>query len=130
MNKFVDIFEDFTKGKDILITIPSTIEWSDYQKELDQVKNGDVVMNFKVGNLPTKTFKGNRCYLVYNGNIIGWMTIVGFSEKEFNCGSTGKSWKGKFIERSGEFHKIIPIPYKGFQGFRYITDELKQKIGN
>ena len=26
---------------------------------------------------------------------------------------------GKFIQRSGEFFKIEPIPMKGFQGFRY-----------
>lgn len=27
--------------------------------------------------------------------------------------------KGKFIERSGPFHNIVPIYMKGFQGFRY-----------
>jgi hypothetical protein len=41
------------------------------------------------------------------------------SEKNFDCTTTGKAWKGKFIERSGPFHKIEPIQMKGFQGFRY-----------
>jgi hypothetical protein len=104
--------------RDIIITIPKTIVWSEYEKELNVVSNYSQVMNFKVNAFPN-TKKGNKCYLCYSGNIIGWMEIVGLSEKEFNCSTTGKNWKGKFIERSGPFHKISPIPMKGFQGFRY-----------
>lgn len=105
---------------DIIVTIPKSIKWEDYKKELDAVKDYSQIMNFKVNNFP-KTAKGNKCYLCYNGNIIGWMEIVGLSEKEFTCTTTGNKWKGKFIERSGPFHKIDPIPMKGFQGFRYFN---------
>jgi hypothetical protein len=103
---------------DIIVTIPKSIQWKDYEKELKAVENYKQVMNFKVNNFP-KTKPGNKCYLLYNGAIIGWMKIVGMSEKNFNCTTTGKNWSGKFIERSGPFHKIEPIPMKGFQGFRY-----------
>ena len=104
--------------KDIIITIPKSVKWTDYEKEIDAVKDYTQVMNFKVNNFP-KVLKGSKCYLLYDGNIIGWMEIVGLSEKDFKCSTTGNDWKGKFIERSGPFHKIDPIPMKGFQGFRY-----------
>jgi hypothetical protein len=118
--------KDFIKHKlretleanDIIITIPKSINWNVYQKELDSVKDYSQVMNFKVNSFP-KTQIGSKCYLLYNGNILGWMKIVGLSEKEFECTTTGKIWNGKFIERSGPFNKIDPIPMKGFQGFRY-----------
>ncbi len=44
-------------------------------------------------------------------------------EKSFDCTTTGKHWEGKFIQRTGVFHKIDPIPIKGFQGFKYYNYE-------
>ncbi len=104
---------------DIVITIPSSIEWDEYKKELDSVIDGKNVLNFKVSNFPKMCKVGDKCYLNYKGYVKGWMTIVGFSDKNFICNTTGKDWSGKFIERSGPFHEIKPIPMKGFQGFRY-----------
>ncbi len=104
--------------KDIIITVPKSIVWSEYQKELDAAANGET-LNFKVNGFP-KTMKGNKCYICYAGNIVGYHIISGMSEKEFQCTTTGNMWKGKFIERTGKFNKIEPIPMKGFQGFRYM----------
>lgn len=99
---------------DIIITLPSNIEWSNYQKELELVKHGDHVLNFKVSNFPKNTKVGEKCYLVHRSYIVGWMHIFGFSEKDFICSTTHKNFTGKFIERSGHFYKIDPIPIKGF----------------
>lgn len=104
----------------LLITLPSSIEWSEYQRELDEVKDGDKEMNFKVPTLPKRVTVGDRCYLCYKGNIIGWMLISSIGEKTFDCGVTGKRYSGKFVSRSGEFHKIQPVKCTGFQGFRYV----------
>lgn len=103
----------------IIITLPSNIEWSEYQKELDLVKDGEHILNFKVNNFPKNTKIGERCYLVHKGYVVGWMHIFGFSKKDFTCSTTNKEYIGKFIERSGHFYKIKPIEMKGFQGFRY-----------
>ena len=103
---------------DIIVTLPKSIKWEDYEKELDAVKDYEQVMSFKISNFP-KTKAGNKCYLLYDGAIRGWMEIVGLSQNSFECTTTGSMWNGKFIERSGPFHKIDPIPMKGFQGFRY-----------
>lgn len=108
---------------DIVITLPSTIKWGDYKKELDAVKDFSSVMNFKVSNFPKNTKPGNKCYLCYKGQVIGWMQIVGMEEKEFDCTTTGTHYKGKFILRSGPFNTIKPIEMKGFQGFRYFSEK-------
>lgn len=116
---------DDLKNKDLFITLPKTIFWSDYEKELDKVKNGEEVMRFKVSYFPRETKIGNRCYVVHNGAIRGWMEIVGFYDGNFVCSTTGQHWNGKFVERSGLFHNIKPIQYKGFQGWRYFNRKVK-----
>lgn len=111
----------------ICITIPKTINWDEYKKELDAVADWSQVMNFKVNNFPKNLKPGSRVYLCYNGQIIGWQTFVGFYVGEFNCTTTGKDWKGGFIQRSGPFHYLKqPTPCKGFQGFRYIKYKINE----
>lgn len=109
--------------KAILITLPSNIEWSEYQKELDAVADGSQELNFKVATLPKDVGVGDRCYLVHRNYIVGWMTISYIGCKSFLCTTTEKGWVGKFISRTGPFHPIKPVLYRGFQGFRYIDTE-------
>ena len=113
------LIEKINENKALLITLPSSIKWEDYEKELKAVEDESHVMNFKVPFLPKNTDGIERVYLVHNGYIVGWQKFVGTSDKPFKCTTTNKNWEGKFIQRTGEFHKIDPIQYKGFQGFRY-----------
>ena len=127
------ILEKITQSKrSLIVTLPEKIRWSDYVEELKQVENYKHILNFRVHNFPKGVGKGDKCYLVHNGYIVGWMEIVGFREKSFYCPVTRKRWQGKFIERSGPFHYMTEkIPYKGFQGFRYFDLEdykLKNNI--
>lgn len=114
----------------IIITLPSNIEWTEYAKELDAARAGSV-LNFKVSNFPNLVGIGDRCYLTWRGYVRGYMTITGFSEKEFECETTGRPWRGKFIERSGNFTYLCnpyadestidpKLKYKGFQNYRYV----------
>lgn len=127
----MDILEEIEhKNHSIIVTLPAKEQWEEYENELSKVKDYKNVLNFKVHNFPKGIKKGDKCYIVHNGLIKGWMEIVGFSEKEFNCSTTNKKWKGKFIERSGPFHYLTEkIPMKGFQGFRYFNME-EYKINN
>lgn len=116
--KYIKTFES-TISTDIIITIPKSIKWEDYERELLAAKNG-AIMNFKVPFLPKNDIVGSKCYLCYNGYIIGYMNICGVSDKGFKCTTTGKQWDGKFIQRTGDFYKLEkPIQMKGFQGWRY-----------
>ena len=106
----------------ICITIPKTIKWEDYQKELDTVAYGKQEMNFKVAQLPTKVKVGDRCYLCYNNQIIGWMRISYLGPKNFDSTVGNKHWEGLFISRTGPLNKLkYPIPCKGFRGYKYIN---------
>lgn len=105
----------------ICITIPKNVKWEDYKKELDAVKDGKQEMNFKVPNLPTKVKPGDRCYLCYKGQIIGWMKISNMGPKKFKSTTDGTDWEGNFISRTGQFHTINPVSCKGFRGFKYLT---------
>ena len=127
----MSILEDIAKeeSRAIVIPPPSNIEWSDYEKELATVSDGRQSLNFKVSNFPKGIKVGSKCYLVHRGFVVGWMRVSGMSEKTFRCSTTGKTWSGKFIERSGPFHyRDEEIPMKGFQGFRYfsLADHLKK----
>lgn len=105
--------------RDIVITIPKSIKWDEYKKELNAAEQG-AILNFKVAHFPDVS-NGSKCYICYNGNVIGYHIICGKSEKKFTCSTTGKIWNGKFIERTGKFHEIKPIPMKGFQGYHYFS---------
>lgn len=124
MENLLEYDQFLNENNDIVITIPKSINWEDYSKELKAAENGEI-LNFKVNNFP-KTKKGNKCYIVHNGTVKGFMHISGLSEKEFKCTTTGKIWKGKFIERTGKFHEVEPIEMKGFQGFRYFNNTLTE----
>jgi hypothetical protein len=103
--------------RDIVVTIPKSVKWEDYEQELIAAENGEI-LNFKVNGMP-RTGVGNRCYICYNGNVIGYHIISGLSNKSFDCTTTGRGWSGNFMERTGKFFRIEPVPMKGFQGFRY-----------
>lgn len=118
-----ELFSSMSEGRDIVITLPKTIAWSNYELELSEAEKG-AVMNFKVPFFP-KDCIGGKCYVVHDGKVKGWMTITGVSEKEFQCETTGTTWSGKFIERSGKFNKLKDsVDMKGFQGWRYATAEI------
>lgn len=120
----VKIFEDVLKSeRAIVITLPATEQWETYEKEIESVKDYSQVMNFKVPFFPKGVGIGDRCYIVHDGLVKGWMEIVGMEEKEFTCSTTGTKWVGKFIMRSGPFHRLDrEIRMKGFQGFRYFSE--------
>lgn len=123
LESILDVKPPKRKKNALLITLPSSVKWEDYEKELKAVEDETQVMNFKVPFLPKNINGIKRVYLVYNGNIVGWQKFVGTSDKPFKCTTTDKEWDGNFIQRTGPFHKINPIPCVGFRGFRYYSYE-------
>jgi len=116
---------------DIIITIPKKIEWSDYLKEIDAVRDGSQMMLYHLPFKPKHNLKGCRCFVCWRGHIVGWMRIVNvFYSDGFACSTTGVRWpEGWYVCRSGEWTYLQPgIPMKGFQGIRYVTGELEEKI--
>lgn len=114
--------EKETGGKSWVITIPKTVKWEDYQKELEAVEDGNSVLNYHVRYFPKKISLYDRLYVVWNGKVRGWMEIVGLFEflTDWECQTSGKLWPaGKYIQRSGKFHPVDEeIVMKGFRGIR------------
>lgn len=108
--------------KALCVTIPKSIKWTDYMRELNVVKDWSQDMNFKVSSIPRDIDSIERCYLCHDGQILGWMKITGYvRDYKFKCSTTGEEWSGNFIQRSGPFHYLEePIPCKGFMGYKYI----------
>lgn len=104
---------------DIVMTIPKSISWEDYEREI-LAAGQHMVMNYRVPNRP-KIEPGERCYIVHHGVVRGYMNVVGVAFRPgFYCTTTGRYWpEGWYVQRSGQFFKIDPIPMKGFQGYRY-----------
>ncbi len=110
-----------------MITIPANIDWDVYSQELTKAEAGEI-MNFKVFALPVCSGVGAKCYLCYKDKLIGYMIVCGIGPESFTCITTGTKWDGNFIQRTGKFFEIEPVPYKGFRGFRYLPNNLKDKI--
>lgn len=105
----------------IIITIPKSIKWSDYEKEIKAVEDETHEMHFKIPTIPTDVNVGDRCYVCHDGYIKGWMKISNIGHLEnFKCTTTDCIWtEGNYISRTGKFHYLkTPIPMKGFMGYR------------
>lgn len=104
-----------------IITIPKTILWADYQKELAAVRDGKTVLNYRTRYFPKEMKVGDSCYIVHDGQVRGWMPIVGLVEADtdWQCSTTGAWWAaGKYIQRSGFFHLVSGPKMTGFRGVR------------
>lgn len=103
------------------ITVPKTVNWNEYLKEIRMVERGRGVLNYRVPNIPKELQPGDRCYIVYDGQVRGWHNIIWAGKrKAFRCQVTGTVWpEGEYIQRAGKFHEIKGvIPARGFQGIR------------
>ncbi len=113
---------------DWVITVPKTVDWKTYEKEIATVVDGESEMNFKVPPHFKSAQKGDRCYVCHDGQVKGWMLVTGLEryDQNWECTTTGKIWTaGTYLKRSGPFHKIEPISMKGFQGIRKFENPTK-----
>lgn len=104
----------------IVVTLPKSIKWTDFEKELAVIADESHQKNWKVTHFPTNTKSGDRLYVVYNGYIRGWLKITAFQNLDFVCMITNNRMVGKFVSCSGPFRELKPLrKMQGFQGWRY-----------
>ena len=111
----------------IVITLPQHYDFGRYLAEQAEAAAVGLASNYRVSTAP-KVRAGDRCYLVWHGSVRGWQQInsVAIKPNGFTCQTTGKRWPpGTYIQRSGPFHRIEPIPMRGFRGWRYFEEETK-----
>lgn len=105
-----------------VLTLPQHVEWTDYERELATVADGQSVMNYRTAHAPKDMKSGDRCYVVHRGYVVGWMNVVNVVKRDepWICSTTGTTWPaGTYIQRSGQFHRV-PAGWHmpGFRGVR------------
>ena len=104
-----------------VLTVPKTMDWDEYQRELGAVADGSMTLNYRVRYFPKGMASGDRCYVVHDGRVRGWMKIVGMEDypQDWTCTTTGRVWPaGKYLQRSGPFHPVDGPAMTGFRGVR------------
>jgi hypothetical protein len=108
------------KVTDWVITIPKSISWIEYQLELQAAADG-AILNYHTRYLPKEMKVDDRCFIVWDGYVRGWMKICGLIDKDkpWVCTTTGINWPpGKYIQRTGKFYHINGPEMLGFRGIR------------
>ena len=107
---------------DWVVTLPQTNEWEDYAKEIEAVKDGKQVMNYRLP-FKSKARPNDRCFICWRGKVRGWMRITDtrWYPGGFVCQTSGKLWpRGFYLMRSGPFYALDGPEMKGFRGIRRI----------
>ncbi len=106
---------------DYIITIPKSIKWDAYLREVATAYKTRQSLFFRVPRKVDVVYNETKCYLVHNGAVRGWMPALTCTENPigFTCFETGKKWPpGIYIERSPRFRLVVPVPMLGFRGIR------------
>jgi len=63
---------------------------------------------------------GDRVYYIDNGTIRGYGIVFDIEFGETECEATGKIYRGTHLKQREWWWLKHPIPFRGFQGFRYV----------
>lgn len=87
---------------------------------------------FRTYRFRPKVEVGDKIYFTENGQIRGYGIIISVLQTHGEiCEVTGREWKGTWVIKYNQWHWLkTPIPYKGFQGIRYIPNqpELQKQL--
>lgn len=114
----------------ILVTTPKS-EIKNARKEAADVEEhgGHWFRTFKV--LP-KVGPGDLIYFVEDGAIRGYGVVFGIKgDQTITCATTGRQWTGHHVLYRAWRWLQKPVPYKGFQGYRYINslpETIRQQL--
>lgn len=127
---------------DIILTWPRDRPLQSYLDELVKAENDGLVINFRVahpprdaivsGNQVSVSFRGvqrlPKCYMVHDGYVRGYLEVLEVAYKGSGIvhdtqGDPNRYPAGWYIVRHPKWHPIDPVPMRGFQGFRYASED-------
>ena len=117
---------------DWIVTVPKTVRWEDYRLEMAAVDDRSQVMNYRLARPPRGVAEGDRCFVVWDGRVRGWMEVVGghSADQDWRCTTTGTVWPaGTYLQRSGPFHEVDGPEMVGFRGIRRYEALMPPKAG-
>jgi hypothetical protein len=107
---------------DILVTTPkSEIEHSINEAKMVEDDGG---YYFRTYRFKPKVNIGDKMFFTEDGKIRGYGIIFEVSSTSGEtCETTGREWKGSWVVKYNDWHWLkTPIPFKGFQGIRYVDN--------
>lgn len=117
---------------DIIVTTPKT-EMESAAAEAEFIKITGSGYYYRFFKTLPKIKVGDKVFYTENGFITGFATVVDTSndDNDFECEATQKAFSGKYVSMDATTWKWVkPIPYKGFQGFRYAKDLDYEVVGD
>ncbi len=77
----MDVLKDITnlENRDILISLPKNKSWLEYLSHFMKLKAQNSTFEFFVITVP-RAAKGNKCFVVFDGFLRGWMEIEKIKE--------------------------------------------------
>jgi len=98
--------------KDIVISLPKDKTWLEYLAHFLELKVAISCVEVLLPTVP-KTNSGNKCFIVYDGFLKGYMEIVRVKETQNNdiC-----------VELIPYFTSVTQVPMHEIEGFKYFLD--------
>jgi len=104
---------------DILVTTPKSAHKL-AEEEANFVKENPDSYWFRTLRGRPNVQTGDRVYYIDNGKITGYGIVFDIETGEIQCESTGKIYRGTNLKQREWQWLKHPIPFRGFQGFRYV----------
>lgn len=114
---------------DILVTTPKSKHALARQEAKFVEQNPDAFWFRTIRGRPDVQV-GDRVYYIDNGEITGYGIVFAIETGEMECEATGKTYRGTHLKQRKWVPLKKPIPFRGFQGFRYVDriDGLREKL--
>lgn len=117
----MDILKNISESeeRDIIISLPKVKTWFEYLAHFLELKSSNGFVEVVVPSIP-KTKNGNKCYIVYDGFLKGWMKVNRVKETENNdiCVELNP-----FLNPTSN-----NIPMNEIDGFKYYFDDFEDYI--
>ena len=114
---------------DILVTTPKSAHELAKEEGRRVEKDPDAYWFRTFRNRPNVK-EGDRIYFVDQGKIVGYGVIFRIVEGMLKCHVTGKMYSGHHLLYREWHWLILPVSFRGFQGFRYVDriEGLREKL--
>jgi len=114
---------------DVIVTTPKS-EHEVAREEAEAVKNDPEAYWFRTLRGHPNVQVGDRVYYVDNGVITGYGVVFGITHGDEWDDSHERNWRGTNLKQRVWVSLKVSIPYRGFQGFRYVNHVagLREKL--
>ena len=123
-----------TGGESILVTTPKNQMDVAAQEARECIASGGGSYFRRFTRKPQKLSEGTRIFYVEDGYVRGFATVSEAfdSDDGMGCETTGRAWPPGFyaVMPADSWEWIQPLPFKGFQGWRYFDDSKVEIVGD